>query len=184
MTSADPPEAAPVLFEALCTPRQSLGPRGVRVVTGLVLAGSLATGGLFLALGAWPVVGFSGLEAALVLGLLALHRRRGRRSAELLLLTEGRLSIRRTDHRGRRQALELDPYWTRLTLLERPGRASALLLRSHGRSVEVGALLGEAERQDLAAALGAALRRLREPVFHNPQLREAPGGPTRARSGS
>ena len=39
--------------------------------------------------------------------------------------------------------------------------------------MEVGAELGEAEKRDLAEALNLALHRHRNPVFDNPQLREA-----------
>src|SRR3954452_7047054 len=162
---------APVLFEAVCTPARSLGRRGMMVLS-LALGGlSVATGGLFLVLGAWPVIGFSGAEAALVLGLVALHRRWSARAMEVLVLTERLLTISRTDARGRREELALDPYWTRLRLEERPGRVSLLVLRRRGEAIEIGRLLGEAQKRDLATALDAALRRWREPVFDNPQLR-------------
>jgi hypothetical protein len=38
--------------------------------------------------------------------------------------------------------------------------------------VEIGQLLGEDDKRDLAAALDAALTRYRNPVFDNPQLRD------------
>ncbi|MFZ4410619.1 MAG: DUF2244 domain-containing protein [Paracraurococcus sp.] len=161
-----------ILFEAICTPARSLGRRGMFLVCGAVLGCSLTIGGVFSLLGAWPVLGFTGLEAALVLGLLALHRRWTARSMEVLVLTEGSLTICRTDTKGRRQAETLDPYWTRLRLEERPGRVSLLLLRQRQRDVEIGRLLGDEQKRDLAAALDAALRRYREPVFDNPQLQE------------
>ena len=69
----------------------------------------------------------------------------------------------------------LDPYWARLRLEERHGRVSLLLLRQRQRDVEIGKLLGEEQKRDLATALEAALRRYREPVFDNPQLREDAG---------
>lgn len=163
----------PILFEAICTPARSLGRRGTWLVAGAVLAASLGTGVVFSFVGAWPVLGFTGLEAALVLGLMLLHRRWAERSAELLLLTEGRLLIRRTDARGRREELSLDPNWARLRLEERPGRVSLLVLQQRQRQVEIGRLLGEAQKRGLAEALGDALRRYREPVFDNPQLRDA-----------
>lgn len=168
-----PPPTQPdaVLFEAICTPPNALGLRGLWLVAGLFAAGSLVTGGLFLVLGAWPVLGFCGAEAVLVLALLALYRRRARRAMESVVLTETRLTVRRHDARGRREELALDPYWARLRLEERPGRVSALLLVQRARVVEVGAMLGEDEKRDLAGALGAALRRYREPVFDNAQLR-------------
>ena len=162
----------PILFEAICTPPRSLGARGEAVIAGCVLTASAGVAVVFLVLGAWPVVGFTGLEAALVLAMMRLYRRWSRRATEVVVLTPDRLLIRRTDARGRQQDLEMDPYWARLSLEERPGRVSALLLRQRRRCVEIGRLLGEEQKRDLADALGAALRRYREPVFDNPQLRE------------
>jgi len=91
---------------------------------------------------------------------------------EVLVLTEHGLTIRRTDHQGRREAIELDPYWARLRLDEVPGRVSRLVLQQRDRQVEIAAMLGEEQKRDLAEALGAALQRWREPVFDNPQLRD------------
>jgi uncharacterized membrane protein len=162
----------PVLFEAICTPPRSLGRRGMRVVSGVLLAGRAAVSGVCLARGAWPVLGFAGAEAVLALGLMGLYRRWSRRAMEVVVLTGDRLLIRRTDGRGRPDEVSLDPYWVRLALDERPGRVSALLLRSRGRSLEIGLLLGEEQKRSLAEALAAALRRYRNPVFDNPQLRE------------
>lgn len=172
MQPPSPPQAEPVLFEAICQLPAGLSAQGARVVAVLVIAFSALVGGLFTWLGAWPILGFTGAEAALVLGLLALHRRWSRRAMEVVQLSGGRLTIRRTDWRGRREERVLDPYWARLVLEERPGRVSALLLRQRHEAVEIGALLGEEQKRDLAGALDDALRRYRMPVFDNPQLRE------------
>jgi uncharacterized membrane protein len=165
------PTPEPVLFEAVCTAHQSLGDRGMRAVAVFVVVASAAVATLFSALGAWPVVGFTGLEVLLVLGLLSRHRRDGRRAIEVLALVGDQLVVRRTDARGRREEVALDAYWTRVSLEDRPGTASRLLLTERRRCVEVGTLLGDAERHELAAMLAEALRRYREPVFDNPQLR-------------
>jgi uncharacterized membrane protein len=167
-----PAQPEPVLFEAICTPPRSLGARGMRIVAGFILAVSAGIGLLFLALGAWPVIGFTGLEAGFVLGLLALHRRWSLRAVEVLVLTGDRLTIRRTNHQGRREVVSIDPYWAHLRLEERPGRVSLLVLRQRGGAVEIGRLLGDEQKRDLAGALGEALRRWRDPVFDNPQLRQ------------
>jgi uncharacterized membrane protein len=162
----------PILFEAICAPPRSLTPRGMRRLTAAVLTLSLGIGVVFLTLGAWPVLGFTGLEAVFVLGLLTLHRRWSARTLEILVLTEAGLTIRRTDWRGDRQEIALDPYWARLRLEERPGRVSLLVLQQRDRAVEIAGMLGEEQKRDLAAALGEALRRWRDPVFDNPQLRD------------
>ena len=169
--SARPPGMEPVLFQAVCTAHQSLDDRGMRVLAVVLLAGSAAVATLFLALGAWPILGFTGMEVLLVLGLLAQHRRSGRRAVEVLALIEDRFVVRRTDRRGRREELSLDPYWARVSLEERPGTVSRLTVSERRRGIEVGGLLGEAERRELAVMLQDALRRYREPVFDNPQLR-------------
>ncbi len=161
-----------MLFEAVCTANQSLGKRGMAAVASLVIVASTAVAALFVALGAWPVIGFAGAEVLLVLGLLSLHRRRGRRALEVLALVNDRLVVRRTDARGRREEVALDAYWARVSLEERPGTAGRLLLTERRRRVEVGGLLGDAERRELAAMLDEALRRYREPVFDNPHLRD------------
>jgi uncharacterized membrane protein len=165
------PQAEPVLFDATTTPPAGLSARGLRLVAAVVLIGSGLIGTLFAVLGAWPVLGFVGVEAALVLGLLGLHRRWSGRVMERLTLAEGGLTIRRTDWRGRGEEIRLDPYWSTLLLEERPGRVSALLLRHRRTTVEIGRSLGEDQKRDLADALAGALRRYRSPVFDNPQLR-------------
>jgi uncharacterized membrane protein len=173
MSAHPPPLPEPVLFEAVCTANQSLGSRGMAAVAVLVVAASGAVATLLFALGAWPVIGFTGLEVLLVLGLLWRHRRGGRRAMEVLVLVGDRLVVRRTDVRGRREEMALDAYWTRVSLQERPGTAGRLLLTERrGRGMEVGNLLGDAERRELASMLAEALRRYREPVFDNPQLRD------------
>ena len=167
-----PPPPEPVLFEAVCTANQSLGNRGMVVVAALVIVASAAVAALFAALGAWPVIGFAGAEVLLVLGLLSLHRRRGRQALEVLALVGDRLVVRRTDARGRREEVALDAYWARVSIEERPGTAGRLLLTECRRRVAVGGMPGDAERRELAAMLAEALRRYREPVFDNPQLRD------------
>ncbi len=161
-----------ILFEAICTPARSLDRRGAILVGAAVAGLSLLVGLVFTLFGAWPVLGFTGAEALLVIGLMALHRRRSRRSSEVLLLTESTLTVIRTSGRGRREELTLDPYWARVSVEERPGTVSRLVLRERRRDIEIGGLLGDAERRELAAMLSDALRRYREPVFDNPQLRE------------
>jgi uncharacterized membrane protein len=170
--SARPPGMEPVLFQAVCTAHQSLDDKGLRVVAILLLTGSAAIATVFLVMGAWPILGFTGLEVLLVLGLLAHHRRGARRAVEVLALVDDRLVVRRTDRRGRREEVSLDPYWARVSLEERLGTVSRLVVSERRRGIEIGGLLGEAERHELAAMLQDALRRYREPVFDNRQLRD------------
>ena len=54
-----------------------------------------------------------------------------------------------------------EPYWLQVILRERGFENPALLLRSHGSAVEIGAFLGAAERRQFAEQLQSVLARWR-----------------------
>lgn len=157
-------------FEAVIVPHRSLSRRG-RIILSLALAVIAGTAGVvFLALGAWPVFGFCGLEVGLAILLLHLNGLDGRTS-EVILIQDGVAHIARTDRRGRKSELSLPIGWLRIELKERPGRVSGLYLRVGHWKEEVAAALGEEEKRSLATAMTDAVYRARHPVFDNPQLR-------------
>jgi len=155
----------PTLFEARSAPLNSLGARGFRMLAGLLLLGFTFSGTVVMLMGAWPVTAFAGVEAALLLGLMALYRSWARGSTETVTLTEGCLTIRRRDGRRFEQA-SFDPFWARTRW-----EGTKLYIGQRQRVIEIGRFLAPGEREDLARVLEQALRRYREPVFDNPQLR-------------
>jgi len=160
---------APV-FQALITPYRSLTRNGV---TTLLVVLSLFAGLIvlrFWLLGAWPVVLFSVLEIPLVAFLLWLNFRRGR-AREMILIDQQSVQVTRTDWRGRRSRFALPVAWLRVDHDTQRG-ASRILLRSRGKTREVGGFLHEPERESLYKALVEALFALRNPRFDNPQLRD------------
>lgn len=165
-------QAETILFQAVSTPHRSLSDRGMRWLCLLAVPGVGLPALLFTVLGAWPVLGFAGLELAAVLGLLAAHRRWTARQVEMVLLTPELLRVTAADGRGGRQEVTLEPYWARVELADRAGTTPAVRLSSRGHSVEIGRFLSAAERAELAEAIGGALRRFRSPDFDNPQLRD------------
>lgn len=155
----------PVIFEARSAPLNSMGEQGFRIVAGILLAGFTFTGTVFTILGAWPVLVFAGAETLVVIGMLALYRRHARRSAEIITLSSAQLVIRRREGRRSEEA-RFDPFWARLSWEEQ-----RLFIGHRGTAMEIGRFLTLEEREDLARSLGESLRRYREPVFDNPQLR-------------
>lgn len=142
-------------FEAIITPPRSFTRGGFLVVAALLGGGAVLSGGLFLAMGAWPVLGFLGAEIALALALILAHARWSGRESEVIVLDGGVLRVTRTDRRGRREMRELPAYWARV---ERPaGGGAAVVL--HGERIGFGRHLTREECDDLAGALEAALRR-------------------------
>jgi uncharacterized membrane protein len=160
-----------LLFEALIVPHRSLSPRGLRILAAFIatLCGVLAL--RFWLIGAWPVVGFSVVEVGLAIWLLYMNAR-GARASELVLLTENAVRIIRTDPKGRREERLISAAWLNVVVEESPGRVPRLLLAARNVREEIGSVLGETEKRDLAAALGTALYRARNPVFDNPQLQD------------
>lgn len=138
-------------------PNRSLSPRAMLLLFLGLAAASAVLALLFLARGAWPVPAFLLLELIAVGAVLCLLRRH-RQDCELILLGGDRIRIVRRE-RYRETCHELPRPWARVTV-EKAGTAShtpRVLIRSHGREVEVGAQLGEAERLALAWRLRQAL---------------------------
>ena len=159
-TARQTDDGAPVLFQALLHPHRSLSPRGFYVLMGMVAAVSVSVGGAFFAIGAWPILGFYGLDVLVIY----LFMRANYRSAlvyERIKLTEDQLTIERGDHRGLRATYRFQPYWLRVSMDDPPQHHSQLVLTSHGRSVVLGAFLAPEERADFARALTRALRGVR-----------------------
>ena len=148
------------LFEALLYPHRSLPAQGFLILTiGTAIIGA-AYGAMFVIIGAWPIFGFIGAECLLFWWLLRTHLR-GDRRAERIRLFSDRLVLQRIDPKGAVAECDFEPYWLQVVLRERGFENPALLLRSHGRSVEIGAFLGPAERRQFAAELNRVLARWR-----------------------
>lgn len=163
--------ADPLLFEAVIAPHRSLSRRGLIILLSVIAGLCGLTMLRFWVLGAWPVVAFSLVEVGIAAGLLILNARQARGS-ELVMLTENCVRVVRTDSRGRQQRRLLSAAWLNVVLVESPGRIPRLLLSARDAREEIGAVLGEAEKRDLATALLSALHKARNPQFDNPQLRD------------
>lgn len=150
-----------VLFDAVITPHRSLSPRGFAILMAAIGGIGFLSGVIFVAIGAWPVLGFFGLDVALIYWAFSLNYRSAR-AAEHVLLTREALTIRRLDHRGRGVEIAMQPYWLRLEMAGDED-AREIRLTTHGETHTVGAWLSPAERAEFADALGAALRNLRAP---------------------
>lgn len=143
-------------FRAVLTPHRSLGPTGFLVLMAALSAVSFATGLVFYMAGAWPVLGFFGLDVALVYLAFRLNYRSGR-LYETLELTPFRLTWTRVHPSGRREQFDCNPYWARVSLRQQPDGRTDLRIISEGREQMFGRFLTDEERRGLAAALTGAL---------------------------
>jgi len=153
--------APAVFFDAVLAPHRSLPPRGFTIVMLLIAGISFCVSVGFLALGAWPVTPFFGLDVLLVYIAFRVNYRRARLREEVRL-TEESLTVARVSPGGQRRLWRFQPFWLRVTLEERDEHTNRLLLTSHGRSLVLGSFLGPAQRRDVATALREALTRWRQ----------------------
>lgn len=144
-------------FSAVLTPHRSLGPKGFVILMTAIGLVSFLAGFAFFLLGAWPVVGFFGLDALLIYAAFKLNYRAGR-LYETVDLTDDALTITRVQPSGRVESWTFNPYWVRLTLNGAPGRRHELTLSSHGKKLVIGAFLSDDEKKDFADALHDALQ--------------------------
>ena len=152
----------PEPFRAILTPHRSLSPLGFLVLMGVIVAFNLTAGVGFYLLGAWPIVGFMGIDVALVWWAFRLNYARAN-ARELIEVTEHELILDR-EVRGRRlEQRRFTRGWVRVELEEDRERdlIGRLFLRSRGVRTEIGGFLSPAERKSFAAALNEALAKPR-----------------------
>jgi len=151
----------PVYMDAWLRPNRSLSASAFTLVMGIVAVASLGCGLFFLAMGAWPVFGFFGLDA---LGLwLALRWHRARCGEETrVIVTAEDIALYHRDPRGRERETTLPTAFARVEL-DRPVRPNTWLRIEHGRrAVIIGRFLTPRERCSFADALRDALRAARQ----------------------
>ena len=149
------------LFAAELTPHRSLTPRGLRIVIALVIALAALPGLIFFSLGAWPVVGFMGLDVIAIAFALRTAMRREKRREQLTLWSD-RLELVATDIKGVVAKSQFSPKTVRLVIdRDFNERTTALRLRTTKGETEIGAFLTQDDKSSLAKAFGTALRKAR-----------------------
>ena len=160
-------DAQPELFSALLTPHRSLNRTGFVALIAFVSAISFAAGLVFLLMGAWPVLGFFGLDVLAIYWAFRINFRRAGATEEIRV-TASELRLRRVSHRGHVVEFVLNPLWVRL---DRKAHAEygieRLYLVSKGRRVAVASFLGPDEKASFAKVLTAALQAARRGPTYN-----------------
>ena len=161
-------------------PHRSLSPRGFLLV--MAALGSLAfcIGLGFFLLGAWPVIGFLGLEILVVWFAFKMNYRAAERRQHLTA-TPAKLKIENVSPAGKTDTTELPTAWVKVerTPRDEPDPHSRerqkILVRSHGRTAEIGHFLHPAETPKLAREVGQMVERARSAALRedDPDTAEA-----------
>ena len=155
------PNDTSILYEAVLYPNRSLSPFGTMMFI-IVLACTASTVALyFSSRGAWPVGVFALAEITLICLCFVIVQARGK-SFERVHLTQAHLTVE--DHvysffkrRHTTKSWTMQPYWTKVDLVELPGETNQLLLRSREQVLQIGDYMNPDERAQFAAKLSQKL---------------------------
>lgn len=154
------PRSAQPIFRVDLFPPRSLSRRAARNIVLLVAGITTTIGLIFWSVGAWPVIGFLGVDVML-LSLAFYFSFRSARQEERIELRAENLRVTQISVRGDRQQFDFQPYWLRVVLQRGEDDQCSLFLQTHGKSLEIAGFLGADEKTDLAAKLERVLRQTR-----------------------
>jgi uncharacterized membrane protein len=145
------------LYRKILRPHRSLGPKGFR---NLMIATALFSALFslpFFILGAWPVVGFFGLDVLLLYWTFQWSYRTAR-AREEVIITPLELTVRKISHWGQTSEFRFNPAWVRLHREEdQEYGLMRLAIAERARLVDVGGFLAPRERASFARDFTAAL---------------------------
>jgi uncharacterized membrane protein len=158
MTAHTPDFAQTPLFAASLTPHRSLSPRGRRLVVALLAILCSIPGIAFFAMGAWPVVGFMGLDVLAVWWALSASSRSGRQEEHVTLYPDA-LEVRQVSETGTERTSRFELFFTQFVVERDDDRVTGLLLKSRERSLPLGTFLNPDDKASFAKVFSVALAR-------------------------
>lgn len=154
--STAPRKNGPQPFKAVLTPHRSLSPAGFLVLMAAIGLVSFIVGIAFLSMGAWPVLGFFGIDVALIYWAFKRNYRDGHMS-ETIEVTSQEVRLTRCDPKGKKSAVGFNTYWVRLALDERSDGRSILSFVTRSERVKFADFLSDDERREFAEILSDEL---------------------------
>lgn len=147
----------------LLWPHRSLSPKGFRILM-IVLGGLMFTiGMIFFLMGAWPVVGFLGLEILVVWAFFRMNYKSAQQQ-EKITADPATFRIERIKPNGETAIEELPSPWLKAelepSLPKKSGQPQRLVVKSHGRRAEIGPFLHASEKQELLPEINALLNKV------------------------
>lgn len=139
-------------------PNRSLSRRQLQIVFAIIAVMCLGIASVFATFGLWPVLPFAGAEVIAV-GIGFYLSALGGRETEVVSVQSDRVAVEKSGRRTPRR-WELSRAWLQIRLLQPRVRwhPTRLVIRSHGKEVELGGFLNEDERRQLEGELRTAIR--------------------------
>jgi uncharacterized membrane protein len=146
-------QSGAIEFRTVARRNNSLSSTGRLLVFAFIFVVSVGIAAAFAVFGAWLILPFAGLEM-LVLYLAFHYLERHAADYELIEIDGGEVRVEQFEG-GAMRSQAFSRYWARVVVS--PG-GSRLALRSHGRELEIGRVMTDEQRLELARALQRRLR--------------------------
>ncbi len=138
-----------------------MGSRGLRIVVATMAIAATIPAIAFYSLGAWPIIGFLGVDVLLVWWALSASVRDGRRYEQVTLWPD-QLEFKQVDGAGKESLQRFSPHAVKLVIdRDFNERTTGLHLRTPDNDIVLGAFLNADEKSSFAKAFGTALKRAR-----------------------
>jgi len=149
------------LFAATLTPHRSLTRRGYRYVIALACVLATIPGIVFFSLGAWPVVGFLGLDV-LAIGWALAASMKSSKQYEVVTLWPDELEVKQVAPNGKTEITRFNPFFVKLVIdRDFNERTTGLHLRSRETDLAIGAFMNPDDKASFAKVFGTALKKAR-----------------------
>lgn len=158
-------ESPDLFFDVELRPYRSLGPVGFFLLMLIIVSVSFIAGLFFVSKGAWPVMGFFGLDVLAIYLAFKFNYRSGK-IAEFLQLTNNELIITRVEPSGKTNKWNFHPSWIKVQIKEYSNQNNRLILSSHGSAIQIGSFLSSSERREIANELKNALVRWKQSLIN------------------
>ena len=149
-----------IFLDVTLLPYRSLSKRGFRNLMFTVSFIFFSIGVYFWYLGAWPVFGFLGLDVFLLYYAFKINYKSGEIFETIKIIKEN-LLITRNYPSGKKQTWNLEPYWTRVEILNPVRHQHNLVIKSKNKVVLLGSFLNYDDKKKLFNQIESALKLLK-----------------------
>ena len=149
-----------IFLDVTLLPYRSLSKRGFRNLMFTVSFIFFSIGVYFWYLGAWPVFGFLGLDVFLLYYAFKINYKSGEIFEKIKIIKEN-LLITRNYPSGKKQTWNLEPYWTRVEILNPARHQHNLVIKSKNKVVLLGSFLNYDDKKKLLNQIESALKLLK-----------------------
>ena len=138
-------------------PYRSLSKKGFKNLMLVVCFIFFSVGIFFWHIGAWPVFGFLGLDVFLLYYAFKINYKSGE-IFETIKLIKQNLLITRNFPSGKKQTWNLEPYWTKVEILNPATHQHNLIIKSKNKVVSLGSFLNYNDKKILLKKIESALK--------------------------